>query len=189
MSVNNDLQKEVSILQANKKGIKARFERFAEIVTRAVGTPIAFFIAFMVVVIWGITGPLFRFSDTWQLVINTGTTIVTFLMVFLIQQSQNKDSLALQLKLNELIASEQRASNRLIDVEDLSQEELDVLKKFYVKLAVLAKEGDDLHTSHSVDDASDVNHSKRDYHEQRRKERLQRKQQQEQPHGSSKPDA
>ncbi|RYD92761.1 MAG: low affinity iron permease family protein, partial [Sphingobacteriales bacterium] len=124
----------------------------AATVTRATGTPVAFAIAVLVILTWAVTGPLFHYSDTWQLVINTGTTIVTFLMVFLIQQSQNKDSLALQLKLNELIACEERASNRLIDVEDLSQEELDVLKKFYVKLAVLAKEGDDLHTSHSVDD-------------------------------------
>ncbi|TCZ69595.1 low affinity iron permease family protein [Flaviaesturariibacter aridisoli] len=186
MSLNSDLQKEVSILQANKKGVKAKFERFAEAVTRAVGTPVAFFVALLVVVVWGITGPIFRWSDTWQLVINTGTTIVTFLMVFLIQQSQNKDSLALQLKLNELIACEERASNRLIDVEDLSQEELDVLKKFYVKLAVLAKEGDDLHTSHSVDDATDVNHAKHSYHEKRRQERLERKKQHEQTNGSSK---
>ena len=96
-----------------------------------------------------------NFSDTWQLVINTGTTIITFLMVFIIQQSQNKDSLALQLKLNELIASEERASNRLIDVEDLSQEELQVLKKFYIKLADLAEKENDLFSSHSIDEAED----------------------------------
>ncbi|GAB4091147.1 low affinity iron permease family protein [Flaviaesturariibacter terrae] len=188
MPVNSELQEEVANLQANKKGVKARFESFAEGTTRATGSPLAFCIAFLIIIIWGVTGPIFHFSDTWQLVINTGTTIVTFLMVFLIQQSQNKDSLALQLKLNELIACEERASNRLIDVEDLSQEELDVLKKFYVKLATLAKEGDDLHTSHSVDDASDVNHAKRSYHEKRRLERLERKKQVH-PNGSSKPDA
>ncbi|RYY85430.1 MAG: low affinity iron permease family protein [Chitinophagaceae bacterium] len=186
MSKNSELQEAVAILQANKKGIKAKFEIFAEATTRATGTPVAFCVACFVIIAWAITGPIFHYSDTWQLVINTGTTIVTFLMVFLIQQSQNKDSLALQLKLNELIACEERASNRLIDVEDLSQEELDVLKKFYVKLAVLAKEGDDLHTSHSVDDASDVNHHKRHYHEQRRQERLNRKKQEGVPNGSSK---
>jgi low affinity Fe/Cu permease len=181
MSKNRDLQKEVALLQANKRGIKARFEGFAEGVTRATGTPTAFMIAFLVIVVWGVTGPVFHYSDTWQLVINTGTTIVTFLMVFLIQQSQNKDSLALQLKLNELIACEERASNRLIDVEDLSQEELDVLKKFYVRLASLAKDSADLHTSHSVDDASEVNNVKTTFNKKRREERLNRKQ-----HGTSK---
>jgi low affinity Fe/Cu permease len=175
MPRNSDLQKEVSVLQENKKGARARFERLAQGVTRATGTPTAFLISFLVIVLWAITGPIFHFSDTWQLVINTGTTIITFLMVFLIQQSQNKDSLALQLKLNELIACEERASNRLIDVEDLSQEELDVLKKFYVRLAVLAKESTDLHTSHSVDDALDVNDAKTTYHKKRRQERLNRK--------------
>ncbi|RYY39180.1 MAG: low affinity iron permease family protein [Chitinophagaceae bacterium] len=187
MSKNSQLQQEVAILQANKKGVKAKFESFAEGTTRATGTPIAFGVAFLIIIVWAVTGPIFHYSDTWQLVINTGTTIVTFLMVFLIQQSQNKDSLALQLKLNELIACEERASNRLIDVEDLSQEELDVLKKFYVKLAVLAKEGDDLHTSHSVDDASEVNHNKRNYHEQRRQERIKRKLQQEAPGSRQQP--
>jgi low affinity Fe/Cu permease len=175
MPRNSDLQKEVTILQENKKGIRAGFERMAQGVTRATGTPLAFLISFAVIVVWAITGPIFHFSDTWQLVINTGTTIVTFLMVFLIQQSQNKDSLALQLKLNELIACEERASNRLIDVEDLTQEELDVLKKFYVRLAVLAKQSADLHTSHSVDDASEVNDAKTNYHQKRRQERLNRK--------------
>ena len=104
--------------------------------------------------------PIFGISDTWQLVINTGTTIVTFLMVFIIQQSQNKDSLAIQLKLNELIAAEERASNRLIVVEDLSQDELEVLKKFYIRLSQLAREGNDLHSSHSVDEADDVHEHK-----------------------------
>jgi low affinity Fe/Cu permease len=108
-----------------------------------------------------VTGPIFHFSDTWQLVINTGTTIITFLMVFVIQQSQNKDSLAIQLKLNELIAAEERASNRLIVVEDLSQDELEILKKFYVRLSDLAKEQNDLHSSHSVDEAKDVHEYKR----------------------------
>jgi low affinity Fe/Cu permease len=175
MPKNSDLQKEVAILQSNKKGIRARFEQFAHSVTRATGTPMAFLVALLVIVVWAITGPVFHYSDTWQLVINTGTTIVTFLMVFLIQQAQNKDSLALQLKLNELIACEERASNRLIDVEDLSQEELDVLKKFYVRLAGLAKESADLHTSHSVDDALDVNDAKANYYKKRRQERLNRK--------------
>jgi low affinity Fe/Cu permease len=110
--------------------------------------------AFTLVVIWAVTGPLFDFSDTWQLVINTGTTIITFLMVFIIQQSQNKDTLALQLKLNELIACQEVASNRLIDIEDLTEDELMVLKKFYVKLSELAEQENDLHSSHSLDEAA-----------------------------------
>jgi low affinity Fe/Cu permease len=98
---------------------------------------------------------IFDYSNSWQLVINTGTTIITFLMVFVIQQSQNKDTLAIQLKLNELIASDSAANNRLVDIEDLSPEELAVLKKFYVKLARLAETDDDVHASHSLDEADD----------------------------------
>jgi low affinity Fe/Cu permease len=111
-------------------------------------------------VIWAATGPIFDFSNSWQLVINTGTTIVTFLMVFVIQQSQNKDTLAIQLKLNELIASDSAANNRLVDIEDLSAEELAVLKKFYIKLALLAETDDDVHASHSLDEAEGRHHAK-----------------------------
>lgn len=137
-----------------KKGFKAWFEGAAASITRATGSSTAFLIAVIVIIVWGFTGPIFHYSDTWQLVINTGTTIITFLMVFIIQQSQNKDSLAIQLKLNELIACEERASNRLIDVEDLTQAELEVLKKFYVRLSELAEEENDLFSSHSVDEAA-----------------------------------
>ena len=98
-------------------------------------------------------GPLFGYSDTWQLVINTGTTIITFLMVFLIQRAQNKDSMAIQLKLNELVAAVEGASNRLIDVEDLSEEELVALHRFYGKLAGMAKNDESLTASHSVEEA------------------------------------
>jgi low affinity Fe/Cu permease len=136
------------------------FDRFSSRVTRAAGSSYAFLIAIAVVVAWGVSGPIFAFSDTWQLVINTGTTIITFLMVFLIQQSQNKDTLAIQLKLNELIASDSAANNRLIDIEDLSPEELAVIKKFYVKLSKLAENDDDVHTSHSLDEADDRHHVK-----------------------------
>jgi low affinity Fe/Cu permease len=129
------------------------FDQFSAAVTRATGSSSAFQIAFAVVVIWAATGPIFEFSNTWQLVINTGTTIVTFLMVFVIQQSQNKETVAIQLKLNELIASDSAANNRLVDIEDLSAEELAVLKKFYVKLARLAETDDDVHASHSLDEA------------------------------------
>ena len=143
-----------------KNTFKVRFEKISSGITRAVGTSTAFIISLFVIVTWAITGPIFHFSDTWQLIINTGTTITTFLMVFLIQQSQNKDSMALQLKLNELIASNEKASNRLIVVEDLTQNELDVLKKFYVKLSELAKKENDLHSSHSVDEADDIHAQK-----------------------------
>jgi low affinity Fe/Cu permease len=95
------------------------FHRFANAVTRISGRPVASVMAFLLIIVWAITGPFFGFSNTWQLVINTGTTIITFLMVFVIQQSQNKDTMAVQLKLNELIASQKNASNRLIDIEDL----------------------------------------------------------------------
>ena len=148
-------------MRNRKRSFKHWFERMAINVTKVTGSWLAFLIALLVIIGWGITGPIFHFSDTWQLVINTGTTIVTFLMVFIIQQSQNKDSLAIQLKLNELIAAEQRASNRLIVVEDLTQDELEVLKKFYVRLSQLARDSNDLHSSHSVDEAEDVHKHKK----------------------------
>ncbi|MEJ1240724.1 low affinity iron permease family protein [Chryseolinea sp. T2] len=136
------------------------FDKVSKFVTRATGRPAAFITAFLVVLIWAITGPIFGFSDTWQLVINTGTTIITFLMVFIIQQSQNKDTMAIQLKLNELIASQKSASNRLIDIEDLSENELETLKRFYIKLSTLAENEKDLFSSHSLDEADKVHKSK-----------------------------
>ena len=129
------------------------FEDFSKAITRLTGSTAAFGLALGIVVVWGITGPLFGFSDTWQLVINTGTTIVTFLMVFLIQRSQNKDSLAIHLKLNEIVAAMQGASNRLIDVESLSEKELETLHRHYTELAHLAQRATDVTTSHSVEEA------------------------------------
>ncbi|MBL0745130.1 low affinity iron permease family protein [Chryseolinea lacunae] len=137
------------------------FDRVSKVVTRAAGRPATSVIAFSIIFIWATTGPLFHYSDTWQLVINTGTTIITFLMVFVIQQSQNRDMLALQMKLNELIACQENASNRLVDVEDLTEEELEVLKKFYIKLSTLAYKEKDLFSSHSIDDALRVHTDKR----------------------------
>lgn len=136
------------------------FDRIAQQVTRTAGSPYAFVIALLLIVAWAFTGPLFNYSDTWQLVINTGTTIITFLMVFVIQQTQNKDTIALQLKLNELIACNEAASNRLIDIEDLTDQELQVVKNFYVKLAKLAEKEEDLYGTHSLDDAS-LNHERK----------------------------
>ena len=129
------------------------FERFASAATRFTGSVPAFAIALGTIVVWGITGPVFHFSDTWQLVINTGTTIVTFLMVFLIQQTQNKDGLAIQLKLNELVAALEGASNRLISVEDLTSEELHVLQAHYQLLAQKAAEEANTKESHSIEEA------------------------------------
>ena len=109
---------------------------------------------------WAVTGPIFNYSETWQLVINTGTTIITFLMVFLIQKAQNKDGKAIQLKLNELIAAHEKASNRMVDIEDLTEKELDQLHKFYVTIATLAKKETDIHCSHSIDVAKELNELK-----------------------------
>ena len=120
----------------------------------------AFILAVLVIIAWGVTGPIFHYSDTWQLVINTGTTIITFLMVFVIQQSQNKDTMALQIKLNELIAAS-GASNRLIDVEDITEDELETLKKFYVRLSELAKKEADLNLTHSIEEADELHEMKR----------------------------
>lgn len=137
----------------HKKGLLGFFDKFSKKVTRATGSPFAFLIAFAIIIVWAVLGPVFGFSDTWQLVINTGTTIITFLMVFVIQQSQNKDTMALHLKLNELIASSERASNRLVDIEDLTEAELDKLKKFYITLSKLAEKEDDSFATHSIDEA------------------------------------
>lgn len=140
-------------MSTKQKGLLGVFDRFSKKVTKATGSPFAFILAFLVVIVWALLGPVFGFSDTWQLVINTGTTIITFLMVFVIQQSQNKDTMALQLKLNELIASSERASNRLVDIEDLTEDELDKLKRFYIELSDLAENEDDSFTTHSIDEA------------------------------------
>jgi low affinity Fe/Cu permease len=118
-------------------------------------------LAALTVVVWLVTGPIFSYSDTWQLVINTGTTIVTFLMVFLIQRTQNKDALALQLKLNELVAAMQGGGNRLISVEDLSEQELQIIHKHYQHLADMATQDGDIHESHSLDEARERHRWKR----------------------------
>ncbi len=138
-------------------------ERFSRKVTEATGTSTAFILALLVIIIWIVTGPLFHFSDTWQLVINTGTTIVTFLMVFLIQRSQNKDALAIHLKLNEIVAALGGASNRLIDVEDLTEEEIKTLHEYYQRLVAMARKDISLTQSHSIEEADlrhQVKHSK-----------------------------
>jgi len=148
-------------MKKNRNKFSLWFEQASNKITKATGTPFAFLTAMLLIIIWGITGPIFHFSDTWQLVINTGTTIITFLMVFIIQQSQNKDTIAIQIKLNELIACHEKASNRLIDVEDLTDEELQVIKKFYAKLADLAEQENDVSSSHSLNEAENLHRLKR----------------------------
>ncbi len=143
-----------------KGGLNKFFDKFSTKATKVTGSPWAFIIAFSAIIIWAATGPLLGFSDTWQLIINTSTTIITFLMVFIIQQTQNKDTTAIHLKLNELIAANKDASNRLVDAEDLTEEELQVLKKFYVKLSSLAQKEHNVHATHSVDEAKD-NHAEK----------------------------
>ena len=132
---------------------KSFFERFSSSVTKATGSSAAFNIAVLTVVIWAVSGPFFHYSETWQLVINTGTTIITFLMVFLIQKAQNKESMSVQLKLNELIAATKGASNRLVSVENLTEEELLILQKHYQTMADITKQATDLRQSHSVEEA------------------------------------
>ncbi len=146
------------------------FERFANTVTVWTGSSTAFLLAFFIILAWAVTGPIFDFSETWQLVINTGTTIITFLMVFLIQKTQNKDNKAIQLKLNELIAASEKASNRMVDIENLTEEELDKPRRFYKKLATLAEKEGDIHTSHSIDAAEHLHSQKADYRRSLKKE-------------------
>ncbi|HET6228114.1 MAG TPA: low affinity iron permease family protein [Bacteroidia bacterium] len=142
------------------------FEIFASRVSNFAGSTAAFLIAFTLVIIWGIVGPVFHYSENWQLVINTSTTIITFLMVFLIQKSQNKDSLAIQLKLNELVAAHEFASNRMVCVEDMTEEELKTIKKYYSKLNELSLKEKKLQQTHSIDEAYKDNEFKKDLEEQ-----------------------
>jgi low affinity Fe/Cu permease len=151
--------------QTDKSNI---LSRFATAATRWTGSTPAFVTAALIIIVWVITGPLFHFSDTWQLVINTGTTIVTFLMVFLIQRSQNKDALAVQLKLDEIVAALEGASNRLISVEDLSEEELKVLRIHYQRLAEMAKRDTKITDSHSIEEAEARHNFKKDRRSRRK---------------------
>ncbi len=136
------------------------FEKISHYCTEFTGSTSAFIIAVLIIIIWLTTGPIFNFSDTWQLVINTGTTIITFLMVFLIQRAQNKDSKAVHLKLNELIASLKGPSNRLIDVEELNEEEIKVLSNYFHRLSEMAKKEQDLSQSHSIEEAEELHKGK-----------------------------
>ena len=125
-------------MKGKSNKIEAMLEHFAQRAARSAGSSWAFSIALMTIVVWAALGPHFHYSDTWQLVVNTATTVITFLMVFLIQRSQNKDALAIQLKLNEIVAALQGASNRMISVEQLSEKDLQTLQKHYSILSKLA---------------------------------------------------
>ena len=130
------------------------FSRFAKWAAYATGHPLAFLLAVGIILSWALTGPFYRFSDTWQLVINTGTTIITFLMVFLIQNTQNRDSVAMQIKLDELLRAVKGAHTALADLEDLTEEELEQFKAHYVRLAGEAKRRLD-DAAESLEDAAD----------------------------------
>ena len=155
------------------------FEKFSNWATKFTGSSSAFIGATLIVLIWAFSGPFFKYSETWQLVINTGTTIITFLMVFLIQKAQNKDSKAIQIKLNELIAAHEKASNRIVDIEDLSEKELDQLHVYYEKLADFAEEDEDIHTSHSIDAAQRNQDNKYENFKKRHEEWLQKQREKE----------
>jgi low affinity Fe/Cu permease len=167
------MTKELKTRPSKKKTAGSRIgsalESFSRRVAEFAGGTWAFGIALSVIVVWGVTGPLFHFSDTWQLVINTGTTIITFLMVFLIQRSQNKDSMALQLKLNEIVAAVGGASNRLIDVECLTETELRMLHTHYKELARMAMKETSLTESHSIEEA-EARHKAKTVHRSKQKE-------------------
>ena len=145
--------------KANKKF--SFFEKISVVVTKASGSTAAFLISFLVIVVWLVTGPIFNFSTGWQLVINTGTTIVTFLMVFLIQRSQAKDSVAIHLKLNELLVAHEFASNRLVAIESISEDELKLYQEFYQHLSVLTKNELTLEESHSIVEAHAIHERKK----------------------------
>jgi low affinity Fe/Cu permease len=147
--------------QNRQRSIGQRFEQLSEAVTRRTDSTGAFVCALAVIILWAVLGPIFHFSNTWQLVINTGTTVITFLMVFLIQRTQNKDSLAIHLKLNEIVAALEGASNRLIDVEALSEKDLETLECHYGEFAELARNDSDLAQSHSVEEARERHSTKR----------------------------
>jgi low affinity Fe/Cu permease len=144
---------EVTMAAKQRLTASRALERFAGAVTNWTGSNSGFASAVAIVIVWAAVGPFFGFSDTWQLVINTGTTIVTFLMVFLIQRAQNKDAIAIHLKLNELVAAMTGASNRLIDVEALSENDLRILQRHYHELAHLAGKEHDMRQSHSIEEA------------------------------------
>ena len=149
-------------MATSKHSTQALFEKFSAAITQAAGSTYAFICAATVIILWLLSGPFFNYSEVWQLIINTSTTIITFLMVFVIQKAQNKESLSLQLKLNELLATNEIASNRLVCVEELTEDEMKVLRKFYSKLSNMAKEEGKITESHSIEEAEQFNQIKKE---------------------------
>lgn len=157
-------------MQINDKKRKSNFfENFSAHVTRATGSNAGFIIAFALVIIWAATGPAFHFSDTWKWIISIGTSMITFLMVFLLQKSQNKDSLAIQLKLNELLAAHELASNRLVNVEGMTESEMKTIQKYYSKLSEFAMKENKMQQSHSIDGSHELHHLKNEMEEELKK--------------------
>ena len=145
-------------IEAKRKFARLHFfEKFSTRITKATGSNAAIITAFSTVVLWLLWGLFVNFSENWKLVFIIGTTIITFLMVFIIQKSRNKDALAIQLKLNELVAAHGLASNRLVDVENMTEEELKVIQKYYSKLSDFTKNDENLQQSHSIDE-EEINH-------------------------------
>ena len=145
-------------IEAKRKFARLHFfEKFSTRITKATGSNAAIITAFSTVVLWLLWGLFVNFSENWKLVFIIGTTIITFLMVFIIQKSRNKDALAIQLKLNELVAAHGLASNRLVDVENMTEEELKVIQKYYSRLSDSTKNEENLQQSHSIDEA-ETNH-------------------------------
>src|SRR3954466_10153154 len=138
------------------------FDNLSAHVTRATGSNAGILVALSVIIIWAVLGPFFDFSDTWKWIISIGTSMITFLMVFLLQKSQNKDSLAIQLKLNELVAAHELASNRLINVEGMTEDELKVIQKYYSRLSEFTKREENLQQSHSIDEAHEQHDLKKE---------------------------
>ena len=159
-------------MEAHQKFSKLKFfEKVSYHVTKAAGSNVVIAIAFLSVLIWLVCGPISHFSEQWQIVIHTSTSVITFLMVFVIQKSQNKDSLAIQLKLNELIAAHELASNRLVDVENMTEQELKIIQKYYSKLSAFTHAQDTFQESHSIDEI-EADHGLQKEMEEELKERL-----------------
>jgi low affinity Fe/Cu permease len=141
-------------MKNKKSNTPSGLEKTSTVIAKATGSSAAFVIAFFVIVAWLASGPFFSFSNTWQLIINTTTTITTFLMVFLIQRSQNKDSIALHIKLNELLVAHEFTSNRLVAIEDITEDELKSLQKFYKHIALMTEREIPIEESHSFNEAN-----------------------------------
>jgi low affinity Fe/Cu permease len=136
----------------NSNRFSHNIEKWSSQITQGAGSTTTLVIAFLLVLIWGLGGIIFHFSERWALLMGTGSSLVTFLMVFLIQKSQNKHSLSIQLKLNELVAANEQASNRLVNVEGMTEDELKIIKKYYAKLGDFTQRQDNLQQSHSIDE-------------------------------------